>query len=172
MQFPVIRRQAPAPVLAQPPRVAAPSWQAQPGANVGGQPKFPVNAALAGDQKPRPTFRAQEPDAPAVATTTPFVLPTPQQLGVAPVQAAPAQAAPVTATPITAPEIDWNDVRARLHRLGAVGFHLDHVGGQWRAQLLVPVNAMEMRTLESSAGTDAAAIAAVLQQAELQVARR
>src|SRR5262245_61658740 len=171
MQFPVIRRQAPAPVLAQPPRVATPSWQAQPGANVGAQPKFPVNAALAGDQTPQPKFRAQEPDAPAVATATPFVLPTPQQLGLAPAQAVPAPAAPV-ATPFTAREIDWNDVRARLHRMGAVGFHLDHVGGQWRAQLLVPVSAQEMRTLESSAGSDAAAIAAVLQQAESQVARR
>jgi hypothetical protein len=165
MQFPLIRRQAPAPAPAQPPRVAAPGWQVQPAANINAQPRFPVNAALAGDQTPRPTFRAQEPDAPAVATATPFVLPTPQQLGLAQAQATPA-------APIAAREIDWNDVRARLHRLGAVGFHLDQVGGQWRAQLLVPINAQEMRTLESSAGNDAAAIAAVLQQAESQVARR
>jgi len=162
MQFPMIRRQTPAPYVPQPARATAPAgWQAPPGAAATAPPKFPVNAALAGGQTPQPTFRAQAPDAPVVSTAA-FVLPTPQQLGLVPAKAA---AAPT-------PTIDWNDLRARLHKLGAVGFHLDQVGGQWRAQLRVPVNAQETRTLEATAGNDAAAVAGALQQAESLVARR
>src|SRR5688572_13535417 len=107
MQFPMIRRQAPAPYVPQPTRATAPAvWQAQPGANTTAPPKFPVNAALAGGHTPQPTFRAQTPDAPVASATAPFVLPSPQQLGLVPAKAAP--------TP--PPTIDWNDVRARLHR--------------------------------------------------------
>lgn len=154
----------PAPVASQPARATGPAgWQAQPCPNTTAQPQFPVNAALAGGQTQQPTFRAQTPDAPVAAAATPLVLPTPQQLGLVPAK---------TAT-VTTPEIDWNDVRARLRRLGAVGFHLDQVGaGQWRARLLVPVNAQENRTVESSAANDTAAVAGVLQQAELLLARR
>lgn len=165
----MIRKQAPAPVYSQQPRATAPAaWQAQPGPKTAAQPKFPVNAALAGGQTPQPTFRGQTPDAPAAATAPPLVLPplvlpTPQQLGLAPAKAASAPAA----------EIDWNDVRVRLRRLGAVGFHLDHVSaGQWRARLLVPVAGQGPRTLEASAASDAAAVAGVLQQADLSVALR
>jgi hypothetical protein len=167
VQFPMVRQQMPAPHMAKPARAAGPAgWQAPPRTNsIGPAPvpvnQVPVNAALAAGQNPQPTIRGQSPDAPVASPTSPFVLPTPQQLGLVPAQAAAALA-----------PIDWNDLRTRLHKLGAVGFHLDQVGGQWRAQLRVPVNAQETRTLESSAASDAAAVSGALQQAESLVSQR
>ena len=106
---------------------------------------------------PRATIRAQAPDPPP-RSTAPLVLPTPETLGLASSGALPT--API-------PEIDWNDARARLRRLGAIGFHLDEVtSGQWRATLLVPLGAQQTRRVEASAASDAAAVAGALQQAE------
>ncbi|MCI0683995.1 MAG: hypothetical protein L0Y71_17950 [Gemmataceae bacterium] len=119
-----------------------------------------MNAALAADQTPRPKVRAQAAELPAPTST--FVLPSPQQLGLIP---------PTTMSGAIAVEIDWNDVRARLHRLRAVGFHLDQVGSQWRARLLVPAGGPAPRALENNGTTDAAAVAGVLEQAELLTRR-
>lgn len=117
---------------------------------------MPVNAALATDQAPRPVIRMQAPDAPAQAGT-PLALPSPEALGVAVAR---------TLNRAPAAEVDWNNVRSRLRRLGAVGFHLDQVDGQWRATLLVPAGNQAARHVEASAANDAAAVAEALQKAE------
>ena len=137
-------------------------WQAPPAPKTAPQPSLPVNAALAGATAPRPVFRGQAPE-PSPRTATPLVLPTPEALGLA---------AGHPAVLATAPEIDWNDARVRLRRLGAVGFHLDQTApGQWRATLLVPLGAPQPRHVEANAATDAAALADALRQAELLAQR-
>lgn len=139
---------APAPIV----------WQTPPAPrNAAPQAAMPVNAAMARDQAPRPIFRAQAPDTPPTPPA-PLRLPSPEALGITTAQPAP---------PAAALDIDWNNVRARLRQLGAVGFHLDQVdGGQWRATFLMPVDGQQARYVEASAASDAIAVLGALQQAE------
>ncbi len=156
--MPTMQNQPAAGFQPQAPRSHFPTnWQAWPAPKSAPQQAFPVNAALAGNTAPRPTIRAQAPDAPA-RSTAPLVLPSPEALGLA----------PRTVAPSTLPlEIDWNNAQARLRRLGAVGFHLDEITpGQWRATLLVPLSTQQTRHVEATAASDAAAVAGALQQAE------
>src|SRR5262245_1936734 len=161
LSIPVIPSQPAIGFQPQAPRMpVATSWQPSPMPMPAAQPAFPVNAAMAGNATRQPTFRAQAPDPPAPA----LVLPTPEALGLVSGNAS-------TIQPATA--FDWNDARTRLRRIGAVGFHLDEVAaGQWRATLLLPVGEQQTRHVEASAGSDAAAVAAALQQAEALAATR
>ena len=135
-------------------------WQTPPAPrNTAPQAVMPVNAAMARDQAPRAIFRAQAPDAPP--PPAPLRLPSPEALGITTVQAT---------QPAAVSDIDWNNVRARLRQLGAVGFHLDQVdGGQWRATFLMPVGGQQARHVEASAASDAIAVLSALQQAETLV---
>lgn len=138
---------------------AATNWQAPPTQKPASQPAFPVNAALAGNTTRQPTIRAQAPDPPA-----PLLLPTPEALGLV---------ASKVPSNQPAPAFDWNDARARLRRIGAVGFHLDEIAaGQWRATLLLPVGNQQTRNIEANAASDAAAVALALQQAEALASSR
>src|SRR5262245_14719092 len=167
--FPMMPQQISATAFPQAPQgafpVAPPApivWQTPPAPrNVAPQATMPVNAAMARDQAPRPIFRAQAPDAPP-PPPAPLHLPSPEALGITTAQ--PAQTAAAVS------DIDWNNVRARLRQLGAVGFHLDQVdGGQWRATFLMPVSGQQARHVEASAASDAIAVLSALQQAETLV---
>jgi len=123
----------------------------------------PVNAALALNQ-PRPRVRMQGPEGPAAVQAGPaaLVMPSPEALGIRPA------ALDSTAAPAQVAELDWNELRGRLRQLGAVGFHLDQVGGgNWRATLLVPdAAATTPRRVEAVAASEAGAVADVLAQAQ------
>jgi hypothetical protein len=125
------------------------------------QPAFPVNAALA--QPAQPKVRAQSPDT-AGPIAGPLALPSPEALGVAPAKS--------LATGPARTE-NWNDLHARLRRLGPVGFRLDPIGaGQWRATLSVPQGAQGTRHLQAEAASEADAAASVLGEAEAILAPR
>src|SRR5437870_4771775 len=104
---------APPGAFPQPLRAAAPlAWQTPPAPRTAPAPSMPVNAAMAMDQAPRPIFRGQAPEAPPTSAG-PITLPSPESLGLTTAPTPPAAPAPA---------IDWNDIRARLRQLGAVGF--------------------------------------------------
>jgi hypothetical protein len=135
-------------------------WQTPPAPRTAApQAAMPVNAAMARDQAPRPIFRGQAPDAPTTPPA-PLRLPSPEALGIV-------TTGPPTAPAAAATDIDWNNVRARLRQLGAIGFHLDQLDGrQWRATFLMPVSGQQARHVEASAASDAVAVLSALQQAE------
>src|SRR5262249_4379319 len=145
----------------QAPRMpVATSWQPSPMPMPAAQPAFPVNAAMAGNATRQPTFRAQAPDPPAPA----LVLPTPEALGLVSGNAS-------TIQPATA--FDWNDARTRRRRVGGCGSRRDEAaGGRGGAPSLSPGGGQKPRHVEASAGSDAAAVAAALQQAEALAATR
>jgi hypothetical protein len=84
-------------------------------------------------------------------------LPAPEELGVRP---------PVAA----AASVDWNAVRARLDRLGALSFRVDHLpGGDRRVTFLMPTSSPNRtRQIETIAASEAAAVQLALEQAEQQ----
>ena len=126
---------------------------------------MPVMAALANgnaNRSPvsRPTIRMQAPDSllsqPA-PRPTPFVLPSPEALGIR----AGSAAAPVP------PTIDWNAAHARLQRLGALGFHMVHLPqGSVRVTFLLPEDVSRAHQIEVVAETETAAVTAALDSAE------
>ncbi len=115
------------------------------------------------EDAPRPKIRLQAPDPPK----SPLVMPRPEELGLNPSAGALAS----HGTPAAAPtaEVDWNELRSRLHRMGAVGFHLDQVQGQWRATFLVPTGPESSQLVEANAASDAAAVTRALERAEALV---
>jgi hypothetical protein len=159
----------------QPQQVAPPPWQATapPARN-------PVPAAMAAQNgnPERPKIRMQAPETllpdaaphmpPQPQTPAPqptrLTLPSPEQLGVSGTGPA-----PVT-SPATALRVDWNDLRARLERLGALGLHLDKLAIGYRVAFLLPTNQPDRaHHIEATADTEAAAIRLALQRAEAWV---
>jgi hypothetical protein len=132
------------------------AWQTPARPKTAPQRRLPAQAASAAET-PRPKFRGQSSEV-ASNLVTPLNLPTPEALGLVSSAVNPGAAAV---------EVDWNDLRARLHRLGAVGFHLDQIAAdQWRATFLLPLGPGQTRHVDASASSDAAALAGALQQAE------
>ncbi|MCS7046289.1 MAG: hypothetical protein NZO58_08025 [Gemmataceae bacterium] len=114
---------------------------------------------MAQEPKGRPLVRGQAPEPSPVVLD----LPSPEQLGI--VISAP------MATPGAQTDLDWNVVQQRLRRLGAVEFHLVRIAPeQWRATFLLPINGGKVRLVESKGVSDAAAVAAALDQAEAWLA--
>lgn len=109
-----------------------PTWVAQP---KGMAPRpmaprpLPTNAELAQHPNPAPKVRLQDQE-PTKQSSGKFVMPEPEALGLA-VSSAPA-AAP-TAT------LDWNAIRARMHKLGVIGSHFDRAPqGGYRVIFTLP----------------------------------
>ncbi|MCI0377730.1 MAG: hypothetical protein L0215_09000 [Gemmataceae bacterium] len=114
-------------------------------------------------QLPPSKIRMQAPDAPKPAPTR-LVLPSPEQLGI--------QSAVLPAS--VPAQLDWNQAHARLQQLGALGFHLDRLPqGGFRATFYLPSPQRQSTQLvEAVAQTEAAAVAAALERAELFTARK
>jgi hypothetical protein len=158
----------------QNPNFAAPPYVGQPlpgtgstgPANVSG-PRMPVPAALAAatggsNTAPRPTIRLQAPDVPPVRPSR-QALPSPEALGVSVAKSLPA----------SAPPLDWNLAHARLERLGALGFHLEHLApGKVRATFMLPAGEHRAHQVEVVADNEAAAVSAALDNAEAWAAAR
>jgi hypothetical protein len=145
------------------------NWSAPP---VAAGPPMPVTASLAtGTVKPnpppRPTIRLQAPDALEIRPAAPFVLPSPQALGIRPAAPAPDAAPSRAASTVAVPALDWNDAHARLQRLGASGFHLVRLrDGTFQAICMLPTSDQRLHQTEAVAGSEAAAVQAMLADAE------
>jgi hypothetical protein len=132
---------------------------------------MPVIASLAAESVkpnpvPRPTIRLQAPDDLAIRRTA-FVLPSPQALGIRPPVPAPSAVPPAASSTASAPTLDWNDAHARLQRLGARGFHLTQLQeGSCQALCLLPTSDQRLHQIEAVAGSEAAAVQALLAAAE------
>ena|SRR5438132_3478146 len=152
------------------PAAAAPNRFPQASPRAASPASAPWNASVA-QQPParaRPVFRAQREDEPVRTGTPvasrigPIVLPTPEQLGVGLAKGSERQA------------IDWANVHDRLDRLGASCFHQQKVPeGGYRVTCLLPTARSERtHRIEAQAATEAAAVQAVLAQAEQWAASR
>jgi hypothetical protein len=143
-----------------------------------GQPNFAVQPYAA----PRPPFQAapmpvqpaprqptqwQAPPQPIPATVrgvsqeTPpapkFVLPRPESLGIA---------KNLNVTPALAPQVDWNQIQARMERLGVLTYNKTRLPtGVVRVTMTLPGAAAPV---EAQGATEAAAILLGLQQAEMR----
>jgi hypothetical protein len=136
------------------------AWQAAPTAKPA--PRMPVNAALATaspSAAPRPTIRLQAADTLLKPAPTPLLLPSPESLGVR----------PLSAGEVVPQALDWNNVHARLGRLGALGFHMDRLSeGGVRVTFMLPdANNQRARQIEVVADSEAAAVNAALEHAEM-----
>ena len=104
---------------------------------------------------PRPKVRMQAPE--PTSTSARLSLPPPEQLGLAPTRS-------------TSPQesLDWNQVRTRLDRMGAVGFHLDRLErGGTRVRFFLPARQPNTtQHIEAAADTEAAALRLALDRAE------
>jgi hypothetical protein len=154
-------RQTPTPPMQTQPRMNAPAPQFQPA--------MPTVAANQPEAAPRAKIRllAPEPSAPPVSAAK-LVLPPPEKLGIrtnsAP--AAPTSQAQGTVPPAT-PEADWNDVRARLQRLGVLSFRLDRLEqGGHRVIFLLPAGPSQHQHVEATGVTESAAVLLALHHAE------
>jgi hypothetical protein len=139
-------------MMAQPmPRpVAQPAYN--PPAPVVAAPQLPPQSQPAA---PRVTVRGVPEDpAPLPPRPAQLAVPTPEQCNVAPRPAASGA--------------DWSTAHARLDRLGATCFHLEHLtGGTSRVTCLVPVpESGQTRHFEARAASDAEAVQLVLNEAE------
>jgi len=106
---------------------------------------------------PRPLIRAKGEDAaPALPRPARLAMPSPKQLGIAPVNSSAAAA------------VDWNVIRRRLDRLNAVYFHLEKVdAGGYRFTCLLPTTQRgRTHRVETVAATEADAIHLALAKAE------
>lgn len=149
----------------QPPQVAQNQGRIQVPLN---PPRRQEPASRVGDMPaPPPTIRlqsAEETPAVAVALERPrLALPSPEKLGIGIDTAAPAPAAPA---------VDWNDVHARLQRLGAISFQMERLGPNGhRVTFILVDNAGQPQRIESEAATIAEAVHLALQRGD-SVARR
>ena len=115
-------------------------------------PPMPVQN-VAAEPPPRPRIRLQAPEDPPRVTPRNLTLPPPDKLGLTPKT--------VQAT------VDWNVTRARLQQLGATNYRVDYLGADgFRVRLLLNGQAGSMHEIETTAGTDAEALAVALEQAE------
>lgn len=152
----------PAPVPQQA-RQSAPPPQFQPPA-----PQMPTTAemamGLASDTVSRPTVRMHAPEAPkAPVEVRKIVLPTPEELGVKFQPAAVERQQPL----VKANEVNWDDLRARLKKIGALSFRVDRAEeGGFRAVFLLPGTASDYQLVEAVGATEAAALQTALRQAE------
>ena len=117
----------------------------------------PTNSEQAQQYLPKPFVRLQDPG-PATLPTSGgrLVMPPPEHFGLATPVAQALAPAPVEA-------VDWNQVRARLQKVGSVGFHLDKVGQGHRFIVYLP------NPVEAVAESEGAAIHQALAQAEAMV---
>ena len=62
--------------------------------------------------------------------------------------------------------VDWNAVRERLARLRVLSFRVDRVGQAYRVNFLMSTSRQRTHQVESTAGTEAAAVSLALERAE------
>jgi hypothetical protein len=141
--------------------------------------QMPSPAYLASGNVPPPQWapppsaaRMASPDPAPAPKLQPLALPTPESLGIRP--AAQAPAALPEPMPVATAKIDWNDVHARLQRLGALRFQLDKLpDGRTRAGFWLPTGPMSAPLpVEAIGDNEASAVLNALQRAETQVASR
>jgi hypothetical protein len=149
--------------VAQPPQMQM-AQQPQPRWTGGTIPSPPQSA-------PAPVVRFQNEDpapAPPVvnlpAPPAPVTLPAPEALGVR----------VATAAPVATPALDWNAVKARLDRLGAIDLQVTRLplGGHRAAFLLPTTHPDHTRHVLATAATEADAVLAALTAAEKAAAQR
>jgi len=115
-------------------------------------PQMPVQN-VAAEPPPRPRIRLQAPEEPARVPPRNLTLPPPDKFGLT--------------SQMAKPTVDWNVTRARLQQLGATNYRVDYLGADgFRVRLLLNGRAGSMHEIETTAGTDAAALAVALEQAE------
>ena len=128
--------------------MAMPGWQTQPP-----QPMYAQQA------QPQQPTQWQAPRPPAVvrgvAAEVPvkFVMPRPEALGVA------------TDLKLPTAHVDWNQIQARMERVGVVGYHKQIQPGAVRVSLSLATGGLPV---EAQGETEAAAVSIALQQAEMQ----
>jgi hypothetical protein len=95
-------------------------------------------------------------------------MPSPEQLGISGGPGAPGKA------PAAVARVDWNDLRARLDRLGSLGFHVDKLSsGTFRVAVVLPTGQPDRNhRVEVTAETEAGAAQLALQRAEAWVGQR
>ena len=71
------------------------------------------------------------------------------------------------AIPAAGVPLNWNEARARMIQLGALSFRVDNLGTEgYRVIILLPTDqAQRLHQIEGTAGTEASALAAALDQA-------
>lgn len=130
------------------PMPVQPVWQQAP------RPPAQVPAAMAEHSAPRPKIRMQAPE--PTTTSARLSLPSPEQLGLSPIRTSAGES------------VDWNLVRTRLDKMGAVGFHLDKLNqGGTRVRFFLPAGQPNStQHIEAAADTEAAALRLALDRAE------
>ena len=137
------------------------------------QPQSPSLAYIAGGAPPAGAgplpakFRGVAPEAAPVPPPPPkFVLPTPEALGIATNIPMPSQASPP-------PAVDWNQVHARMERLGVLRYHKEAAPGGVRVTLLLPMaDPSRAQPVEAVAQNEAAAVLAALERSEAWMRQR
>ncbi len=172
---------APMPMYAQPQmqyaqpqmQYAQPQGQNYPKQRQPQRQQMPSPAYLAAGNVPPPQWapppsaaRMASAETPPAPKLQPLALPAPEALGIRPGTPAPLQAATA--------KVDWNEVHARLNRMGALRFQLDKLpDGRTRAGFWLPTGPMSAPyPVEAVADTEAGAVLQALQRAETQVASR
>lgn len=119
---------------------------------------------------PPSAARMASADTPPAPKLQPLALPSPEALGIRPG----ARIVMPAELPVAATKIDWNEVHARLSRLGALRFQLDKLpDGRTRAGFWLPTGAKSAPLpVEAVGDNEASAVLNALQRAETQVASR
>jgi hypothetical protein len=121
------------------------------------QPNF---VAVQQAAQPRPKVRAVSADP---APPARLALPSPEELGIKTALSAP--------TPATA--IDWNQIHARLDRLGIINFQRDRLPqGGFRVLVTLPAGRTPEQHFEATGATEAVAVLTALERAESVSGRR
>lgn len=134
------------------PTEALPRAAASPSEPLVTTPPQPIVRGVAGEEEtPAPVAVRPAPMAPDSV-----VLPSPEELGVAPA---------VLAQPLA--PVDWNVVRQRLQRLGALSFHVQQLDRNYRVVFELPTGHNDRTHLvEAVAASEAQAVMLALQRAE------
>ena len=104
---------------------------------------------------PQTKIRMQAPEEPPLPR---FVLPSPEELGVA------FNLNPIDLT--QSKTADFGALVARLRQIGAVGFHLERVGAGYRASIDLPGSASRTITVAELGTSEASALAAAIANAD------
>lgn len=119
---------------------------------VGSKKELPRYAAI---DRPAPIIRFQSHDEPIAKELTLLMLPSPEKLGV------------LTEAPPTSVAVDWNDLHARLQKLGVISFQLNKTAqNSYRVNLLLGSRTAPPRRIETEGRSEADAALAALRQAE------
>lgn len=140
-------------------------WQTPPQ----GKPYMPSPAGLAsGATPPRPLIvRGVSQDPAPAPTVKKFVMPSPEELGVATTMS-------LTRQPAASAPIDWNALHARMERLGVLKYEKAPIpAGGVRVVLLLPTSDPTLaQPVEAVAESEASALVAALQRGEAWMRQR